>query len=145
MSLLVAAPAQLAKRRALKTAPGDSPRIAQHPKVSPLTGDTTIDTRTLIITEAAKADLDEIYDFIALDSEIAADRFVTDLVADLHRIALLGVTGAARDWIRPGLRLHVFGKYCAYFRADKHDLTVIRIVHGARDVDTIIFDPEKNK
>ena len=40
------------------------------------------------------------------------------------------------------LRLHVYGKYCTYFRADQHDLTVIRIIHGAHDVDGIIFDTE---
>jgi toxin ParE1/3/4 len=64
------------------------------------------------------------------------------MIEDLARIADLGVTGVARDWIRPGLRLHIYGKYCAYFRTDDECLTVLRIVHGARDLDTIIFDPK---
>lgn len=64
-----------------------------------------------------------------------------DLVADLHHIAEIGVTGVARDWVRPGLRLHVFGKYCAYFRYNDRELIVLRIVHGARDVDAILFEP----
>lgn len=62
------------------------------------------------------------------------------MIEDLARIADLGVTGVSRDWIRPGLRLHIYGKYCAYFRYDDERLTVLRIVHGARDIDAIIFD-----
>ena len=62
------------------------------------------------------------------------------MIGDLHRIAGLGVTGAVRDWIRPGLRLPVHGKHCAYFRVDDAHLIVIRIVQGARDIDAMVSD-----
>lgn len=97
--------------------------------------------RILVMTASAEADLDEIYDFILADNAVAADRFVTALVADLHRVAHLGYTGVERGWIRPGLRLHIYGNYCAYFRVDEHHFNVVRIVHGARDIDAIIFEP----
>ena len=61
-------------------------------------------------------------------------------MADLHRVASIGYTGVARGWIRPGLRLHVYGNYCAYFRHDDKTFNVLRIVHGSRDIDAIIFD-----
>lgn len=50
------------------------------------------------------------------------------------------MTGVARDWLRPGLRMHPFGNYVAYFRITDDGLLVIRVVHGARDIDSIIFD-----
>lgn len=103
-------------------------------------GDHAIKSRGLIITDTAQADLDDIYDYIANDSPAAAERFVSSLLDGLHELAVLGLTGAPRDWVRPGIRLYVHGKYCAYFRADDEDLTVVRIVHGARDVTALSFD-----
>ena len=38
--------------------------------------------------------------------------------------------------------MHAFGTYCAYFRVTDEHLVVVRIVHGARDIDAIIFDGE---
>ncbi|MFM9941039.1 MAG: type II toxin-antitoxin system RelE/ParE family toxin [Hyphomicrobiaceae bacterium] len=93
------------------------------------------------MTDPAKADLDDIYDYIAADSPIAAERFTTELLADLHRVAGLGYTGVNRGWIRPGLRLHVYGNFCAYFRTDDRYFIVLRIVRGSRDLDAIIFEP----
>ncbi len=98
-----------------------------------------IQRRKLIITYPAHADLDGIYDYIAADSPETAERFVTRFVANLHRTARLGITGVARDWLGPGLRMHPFGKYCAYFRVEDDRLVVLRILHSARDIDAIIF------
>lgn len=91
------------------------------------------------LTDTAIADLDAIYDYISADSPVAAERFINDIVADLARHAELGLTGVTRDWVRPGLRLTVFGKYCSYFRVTDTELVVVRIIHGARDVDAIVF------
>jgi toxin ParE1/3/4 len=95
--------------------------------------------RDLVISDSARADLDSIYDHIAADSPESAERFIARLVADLHRIARLGVTGVARDHIRLGLRMHPFGRYAAYFRIDGANLKVVRIVHGDRELDLIDF------
>ena len=100
--------------------------------------------RTLVVTDPAKADLDSIYDYIAVNSPNAADRFVTAIVTDLHRLAAQGYTGLNRGWIRPNLRLHVYGNYCIYFRTDNGNFVVLRVVHGARDIDAIIFEPVGN-
>jgi toxin ParE1/3/4 len=100
-----------------------------------------IKQRQLIITSTATADLDDIYDYIAADSPETAERFVTSLLADLHRIAYIGVTGVARDSIRPGLRMHPFGKYCAYFYIDDTHLKVSRVLHSRQDINSIVFEP----
>jgi toxin ParE1/3/4 len=95
--------------------------------------------RDLILTDTAQADLVGIYDHIAGDSPESAERFITRFVADLHRIARIGVTGVARDTLRPGLRMHPFGRYIAYFRVEGTNLSVVRVVHSARDIDQIDF------
>lgn len=99
--------------------------------------------RTLIITDPARSDLDDIYDHIAKDSPANAERFIKAIVTGLHLIARNGTTGAARDWISPGLRVHVHGNYCAYFRVDNGNLVVQRVVHSARDVNLIFVDPDR--
>ncbi len=100
----------------------------------------TIQSRTLVFTDPARDDLDSIYDFIANDSPTDAERFVKRLVAELARLAKRGVTGAPRDKIRPGLRSHPYGRYCAYFRVNDQHLVVVRIIHSARDIDAKAFD-----
>jgi toxin ParE1/3/4 len=94
----------------------------------------------LIITEPADAELDEIYDFIAKDSVEAAQRFTSEIVDHLHRIAELGHSGVPRSSIRPGLRLSVHGRYNIYFRVTDTETIILHIAHSARDVGRLSFD-----
>ncbi|NCB47996.1 type II toxin-antitoxin system RelE/ParE family toxin, partial [bacterium] len=58
----------------------------------------------LILTDAAKADLKGIYDYISKDSELAAASFVKDLIEKLESLSKSGVTGSSRDWVSTGLK-----------------------------------------
>jgi toxin ParE1/3/4 len=87
----------------------------------------------LRLTAAAQRDLDEIWLYIARDSEDAVSRFVDEIVA---RFALLRSTpelGRARDELKPGLRSHPVENYVIYYRQKRDTISVLRIVHGARD------------
>ena len=95
--------------------------------------------RRLVISEPARNDLDDIYDFISGDNPDAADRFVTGVLNDLHSMAVAGHIGAPRDWISPGLRLHVHGRFSAYCRFDDTTLTLVRFLRGAQDIGAITF------
>jgi toxin ParE1/3/4 len=99
-----------------------------------------IASRKLIVSDAAKTDLDGIFDFIAVDSPDAAGRVISGLVASMLKIARTGSTGVPRDWVSPGLRAHIYKKYAIYFRVTPDALTVIRVLHGSRDIDSAIFD-----
>ena len=98
--------------------------------------------RILVVTQPAQNDLDEIYDYVAHDSPQSAERFVERLLASLAKVARTGSSGVPRDVIRPGLRLHVHGNYCCYFRIIENRLVVLRIVSSARDVGRIAFDDQ---
>ena len=93
-----------------------------------------------MVTEPAQADLDGIYDHIADDSPEAAERFVKRLVADMTRLARIGVKGVARNQISHGLRMHPLGNFAFYFRVDDKHLIAIRIVRGSRDKEALEFD-----
>jgi len=97
----------------------------------------------LIVTQPAYADLDEIFDFIAVDSVDAARRFVSELVDHLHVIAQTGHAGVPRSSIRAGLRLSVHGRYNIYFRVTDDETIILHIVHSARDVGRLSFDHDR--
>ena len=102
----------------------------------------TIQSRQLILTDPARADLDDIYDQLATRGTPIAERFVNGLLTDLRQCADNGHIGAPRDTIRPGLRVRVHGKFCAYFRYDDRHWIVLRIVRGARDIGGLTFDDD---
>lgn len=100
--------------------------------------------KTLRLTHAADADLDEIIEYI--DDEAGpeiATRFADALDAELARLAHLGHGGVSREAVSPGLRLTVFGNYCIYFRLTDKETIIVRVLHGARDITKISFDADQ--
>jgi toxin ParE1/3/4 len=97
--------------------------------------------KQLQITDTARADIREIISYLASEaSPEIAEAFLRRLDAELITLAELGHSGVSREWISPGLRLHVIGNYCAYFRVTEDTTRIIRVLNGARDVDAIVFD-----
>lgn len=45
----------------------------------------------------------------------------------------LSVAAPARDNLAPGLRVGFSGSYAIYYIHDEHDLTLVRVLHSARD------------
>ncbi|MEW6236539.1 MAG: type II toxin-antitoxin system RelE/ParE family toxin [Candidatus Omnitrophota bacterium] len=76
-----------------------------------------------------------IYEEIAKDSPIYAERFVDDLVRQIYKLAHIRMAGAPRDWIRPGLRAFPYRKRCFYFRIEGEKLILLRVLHGAQDIE----------
>lgn len=97
--------------------------------------------KTLRLTRAAEADLDEISDHIADEAGVEiATRFADRIDTELTKLAELGHSGASREWVSPGLRLRTIGIYCVYFRVSPAETLIVRVLHGSRDVSQIVFD-----
>ncbi|WP_081449413.1 type II toxin-antitoxin system RelE/ParE family toxin [Rhodomicrobium vannielii] len=105
-----------------------------HPPLSP---------KRLDISDAARADIRETITHLTekAGGEVAM-RFLQRIDDELVALADLGHSGVSREWISPGLRLHVLGDYCIYFRVTDRETRVVRFLHGARDVSAIVFDFE---
>lgn len=101
-----------------------------------------IGTKVLVVTSAARADIDNVLNHIAKEAgdEVALG-FADTIDRELSRLAYVGHSGASREWISPGLRLHVIGNYCVYFRVVANETRIVRVVHGHMDVNAIVFDP----
>jgi toxin ParE1/3/4 len=85
------------------------------------------------VTRDAERDLDDIWIYIARDSTDAADRFVDDLTSRFPLLASAPRLGRTRDDIQRGLRSHTFGAYVIYYRQSRRGVSILRVVHGARD------------
>jgi toxin ParE1/3/4 len=88
-------------------------------------------TRTLLI---AADDLAEIWAYIAEDSSKAATTFVSAIEGKFTALLEFPGIGSTRDQLAPGLRALPYKTYVIYYTATDADVTIVRVVHGARDV-----------
>ena len=89
----------------------------------------------------AEADIFEIWDYIADDSLAAADRWVDRLDEQFRLLAAQPMMGRARDELAPGVRSFPFGRYVVFYVPRDGGIDVVRVLHGARDIDAV-FNPE---
>lgn len=82
----------------------------------------------------AIADLDDIWFEIAADNPRAADRFAGRVYEAEGLLAEFPQLGEARPDLGPDLRKWTVGTYLIVYRIDPDFITVIRILHGARDL-----------
>ncbi|WP_096787436.1 type II toxin-antitoxin system RelE/ParE family toxin [Rhodobacter sp. CZR27] len=86
------------------------------------------------ILPAAAADLQEIADFIALDSPQAALRWLDGLEERFELLGDMPGTGVQR----PDLRLLPVGRYLVLYWAVDGDAEIVRVLHGARQWQDLI-------
>jgi plasmid stabilization system protein ParE len=86
---------------------------------------------TLEFSPRAVADLQDILEFVARQNPQAAVRLVT-----------MPAVGTRRDDLAPGIRALSHGNYVIYFVAQAEAiLRIVRVLHGARNVQPIDFRP----
>ena len=83
----------------------------------------------------AEADVLEIWDYIAEDSVIDADRWVDRLDEKLSLWATQPLMGRNRDELATGIRSLAFGRYVVFFEPLPNGIDVVRVLHGSRDID----------
>jgi toxin ParE1/3/4 len=97
--------------------------------------------KRLDISDAARADIRAtIMHLVETAGGEVAARFLQHIDNELTTLADLGHSGVSREWISPGLRLHVLGDYCIYFRITDRETRIVRFLHGARDVSVNTFE-----
>src|SRR5688500_10635616 len=93
---------------------------------------------------AAEADLDDVYLYIARDSADVAARFLVRVRAECNHLAEWPGSGALRGYRRPGLEqirswpVKGFRNYLVFYRPIEGGIEVVRVLHGARDADTVV-------
>jgi len=96
-------------------------------------------------TSTAKQDLTDIATYIAVDSLDASDRFLQAADTAFLRLAEMPGLGTRRDFHNPYLKdirylpIAGFENYLIFYRVTEKGIDIIRVLHGARDVDAL-FD-----
>jgi toxin ParE1/3/4 len=91
---------------------------------------------SLIITKKAEIDLADIWDSIAVENLVAADKFARTLQSRINQLKHFPQLGASRSDINIKYRQLVEGRYLILYKCMKAQQTVeiIRVIHSARDV-----------
>jgi toxin ParE1/3/4 len=94
---------------------------------------------TLRKSDQAVDDLTGIWDYIAGDNPVAAEKLVRDLLTLFDKTAGYPQLGRAVDDIGEGVRILTRGNYLLIYRLIESETTVelVRVIHGARDWQTL--------
>jgi toxin ParE1/3/4 len=95
---------------------------------------------------AAEADITELATHIAMDSMATAERFLECAEAAFTQLAETPYIG--RPWVHvlarlKGLRVSSipgFRNHLVFYRPSKHTIDVVRVLHGARDLDSALSE-----
>jgi len=85
----------------------------------------------------AQDDIADIWTFIADASTTRADAFIEMLDQKFRMIAENPGLGRARDELAKGLRSFPAGRYVIFYSDLVDGIEIVRVLHGARDLDTI--------
>ena len=96
--------------------------------------------RRFIITPKAEQDYFDIWEYIAEDSVVAADRFVETLQAHHKTIAEFPEVGRLHPELGKNARLFPVDPYVLIYREIQARVELLRVLHGARDLRSL-FDP----
>lgn len=89
-------------------------------------------------TDRAESDLEEILAYLDERSPAAADRLAAALEQRCQLLGQLPEMGRPRDELAPGLRSIAVERYVVFYRVAHRAVEILRVLHGARDIDTIM-------
>ena len=92
----------------------------------------------MVILPAARMDLIEIGDFIALDNPERAVSFVTEIESRMIDVAERPCSFPARDELHEDLRSARHGRYLIFFVEAGDEVRIVRVLHGARDLPSLL-------
>ena len=97
----------------------------------------------VVFTPQAKGDLIEIARHISGRNPRRAKTFVGELRAKAMALGDRPMAFPLVDgFARQGLRRRVFGDYLIFYRIEDRGISIVRIVHGARDYEALLFPEE---
>jgi plasmid stabilization system protein ParE len=100
----------------------------------------------LVFSNEAKQDLIEIGDQIAADSPKRAAAFVKAPRTSALKLAQRPKAFAiVPRYAHLGIRRHVHGNYLIFYRINDDRVSIIRILHGARDYDALLGVDDRDR
>jgi toxin ParE1/3/4 len=92
----------------------------------------------VIRSELAERDLEAILDHLDERSPRAAERLAARIDEKCRLLGEFPGMGRAREELARGLRSVVVEQYVVFYRVAPEAVQIVRILHGKRDIDTIM-------
>ena len=89
------------------------------------------------ISPRASEDLTEIWSYIADDSVANADAFIDKLFETMQVLSRQPGSGRHREELASGIQSFPFGRYIIFYRVVTSGIEIVRVLHGARDIENI--------
>jgi toxin ParE1/3/4 len=97
----------------------------------------------LVFTPLAQKDLELIGDYIARDNPRRALTFIREIRQQCKVISSRPMTYRPRSEIGVDIRCCVFGRYSIYFIVSDSRVRIVRILHGAMDIELNLADVDE--
>ena len=97
----------------------------------------------VVFTTEAVTDLENIDEFIARNNPRRAVSFLAELIDKARDLA--GMAEAfplVPRYAHLGIRRRPYGNYLIFYRIEIDEISVIHVLHGARDYDGLLFPDE---
>src|SRR5512135_682612 len=88
----------------------------------------------------AKADLIEIWLYIAEENPAAAEALLESINDKCRTLATSPLMGRTRDELHPGIRSFPVGHCVIFYQPIEDGIEVVRVLHGARDFPSVLVD-----
>ncbi|MFN7870635.1 MAG: type II toxin-antitoxin system RelE/ParE family toxin [Cyanobacteriota bacterium] len=95
----------------------------------------------IVLQPRAKADISEIWEFIAEDSDDQADAFIDLIDQNFQLLAQKSGLGRRREELAEGLRSIPVGRYVIFYLPIPGGVQIVRVLHGARDIEAALTKP----
>jgi len=95
------------------------------------------------LSRQAEADVDAIYDYVAEANRSAADRLSFAFERKFRLLASQPLLGQLRPDLAPNLRCFTLGNYVIFYRSEGREVEIVRVIHGARDIQAL-FQPDED-
>ncbi len=89
---------------------------------------------SLRLTQRARRDLLEIWEYIATDNARAAEKTVGSILRRFDLLEKNPLLGRRRHDLRAEYRSVTVGSYVIFYLTSAEDVEVIRVLHGRRDL-----------
>jgi toxin ParE1/3/4 len=95
------------------------------------------------LTDQAERDLQQIWDIVAERSLLYADRLIAQFASKAQMLADMPGIGRRREDLLPFLRSYPHGRYVIFYRLVDDGIEIIRVLHGARNIDRFFGKPSR--
>ena len=91
----------------------------------------------VITSPEARADLLEIWEYIAADNPQAADGVLSAINHKAQMLPTHPEMGRAREELAAGIKSLAAGSYLIFYRIGGSDIEIVRVLHSSREIQSI--------